>query len=66
MNNAKTAGTQDMPQIPTKKIYHTSYQIKNCRAPDEDGITKEMIELEGTATLQSTKVLLNECRADQE
>lgn len=57
-------GSEEIPNININEIEHALTQIKNNRAPGEDGVTTEMLKMGGTATLESIEILLNKCLSE--
>ncbi|XP_050306277.1 craniofacial development protein 2-like [Anthonomus grandis grandis] len=57
-------GSEDLPDITREKVELALSQMKNGKAPGEDGITAEMIKLEGRTTVEAMTILLNKCMTE--
>lgn len=55
------ANSEDIPKISTEEIKAALKQMKNKRAPGEDGVTIDMIKMGGDKLLDIVKLLLDKC-----
>lgn len=54
-------GSEEIPDITDDIIKLALGEMKGGRAPGEDGITQEMLQLGESVTLHSLNIFLNKC-----
>lgn len=51
-----------LSEVTKEEVENALKQLKNGKAPNENGTTKEMITVEGQTTLKALIILLNKCQ----